>query len=291
MKLSVIAVALLGAAVASSAAFAADLPSRREAPVFVPPPALPVFTWSGFYAGINAGYAFDNDTRYSLSGNDPLTAAAIGSGARPAFFRTRSDGFTGGAQIGYNFEIPFGSFGGAGNGVVAGVEADAAYTDLRRSGDYIGTDGSDANFRSRTDYVGTVRGRLGYAFGNLLLYGTGGFAYGGVRNNVNYFTAVGGVNNFSGATDTIRTGYAYGGGIEYALPTTSFLNFFHSSAVTLKVEYIHYNLGTQTLAVNNTLGFGTSYTARIRNDGNLVRAGINYKFDLFGGAGPAFASR
>ena len=71
----------------------------------------------------------------------------------------------------------------------------------------------------------------------------------------------------------IATGYAYGGGLEYAIPTTSFVNVFHSSAVTLKAEYIRYNLGSQAL------GNGT-----VRNTGNLVRGGINYKFDFFGAA-------
>ena len=101
-----------------------------------------------------------------------------------------------------------------------------------------------------------------------------------MRNTVNYYN-VAGVNDFAGRTDSIRTGYAYGGGLEYAIPTTSFVNFFHSSAVTLKAEFIHYDLGTQTTVVGSTLGTGNSYIARIRNNGNLVRAGINYKIDLF----------
>ena len=96
----------------------------------------------------------------------------------------------------------------------------------------------DTNFQSRTDFVGTVRGRLGLAFGNLLVFGSGGFAYGGVKDSINYYTN--GIHNYAGASDTIRAGYAYGGGIEYAIPTASFLNPFHAASVTVKAEYLHF---------------------------------------------------
>ena len=78
------------------------------------------------------------------------------------------------------------------------------------------------------------------------------------------------------------TGYTLGGGVEYALPTQSFLNFFHSSAVTIKAEYLYYNLGSRDFAVNAIPGNGATtgfyYGAHVKTDGNLVRAGLNYKF-------------
>ncbi|MFM2461994.1 outer membrane protein, partial [Klebsiella pneumoniae] len=79
-----------------------------------------------------------------------------------------------------------------------------------------------------------VRGRLGYAFDRTLVYGTGGFAYGS-----------GGGRDFgltNSSRDDFQTGWAAGGGVEYALPTDSFLNFFRSSAVTLKIEGLYVNL-------------------------------------------------
>ena len=272
MKKFLIGIAIAG--VASTAALAADLPSRRAPPVFVPP-AIPVFTWTGLYAGINAGYAFDGKNSYSNSG-----PAVVGLVTTP-FARTNANGFTGGGQIGYNMQLgggipvigQLGGFfgnGGTTGGVVVGVEADAAYTDLRAGYN----DGVTA-IGSRTDYVGTARGRVGYAFGDLLIFGTGGFAYGGVRNNINSITGA------TGGSDSIRTGYAYGGGLEYAIPTTSFVNFFHSSAVTLKAEFIHYDLGTQNVLVGAP-GTAGSFNSSVKTDGNLVRAGINYKLDLFG---------
>ena len=300
-----IALIATAACLTATGALAADLPSRRAPPVYAAPP-LPTFSWTGVYIGGNAGYAFDNRTNYNLGGNTPLPANAIFTGSRPGNFQTRSSGFTGGGQIGYNFELKsnfLGGLGGLGNtvgngvggifglgngGLVGGLEADAAYTDLRGQGDYIGTTGLDSNFRSRMDFLGTVRGRIGIAFDRLLIFGTGGFAYGGTSNATNLFNAVG-ANTFSGYNSNIRTGVAYGGGVEYAIPTASFLNPFHSSAVTVKVEYLHYDLGTTTVLVNSNAGNGNSYGEGIRNNGNLVRAGINYKFDIGGTPAPVVA--
>ncbi len=266
-------------AVMSGAALAADLPSRVAPPVYTPPP-LPVFTWTGAYFGINAGYAFDHHGDFHTAGLAAGNQAAILSGARPATFKIASDGFTGGGQIGYNYEIPgFGGFGGQGGGIVLGVEADAAYTDLNRNNNYV-SGPLVSNFRSGLDFLGTVRGRLGFAFGQFMIYGTGGFAYGSVDNRVNFYNGAGGVT-FDGSRDRIETGYTYGGGIEYALPTSSFLNFFRSSAVTVKAEYLHYDLGRSTILINHTpLGAG-AFSTRVSNDGDLVRVGLNYKFGSY----------
>ena len=129
-----------------------------------------------------------------------------------------------------------------------------------------------------------MRGRVGFAFNQVLIYGTGGFAYGDVTRRTTYFGPNAAATPFfTGTSNGLKTGYAYGGGIEYALPTNSFLsafNFFHASAVTLKAEYLHYDLGRDsfTLAgVNGGAGIG-GYTSRVRTEGDLARAGINYKF-------------
>ena len=254
-------------AVSSASALAADLPSRRAPPVYIPPP-LPVFSWTGAYIGGTAGYAFDSRNSVAFIGANGLAARA-GQGAAAT-----SNGFTGGGTIGYNFStqsLPvLNSFAGgfAGGGLVFGVEADAAYTDLQRSTAFA----PGAAFSGRTDFVGTVRGRLGLAFDRLMVYGTGGFAYGGIRDNVN----IGGRVNYNANNEKLQTGYAYGGGIEYALPTTSFVNVFNSSAVTLKAEFIRYDLGHESFAV--TASNGANFTARNRVEGNLVRAGLNFKF-------------
>ncbi len=304
---------LIGAALVaatSTTALAADLPSRRAPPVFAPPIVAPAFSWTGFYFGGTAGYAFDGEGQNTLIANTPAQAAAFGNGNRPGFINDRSNGFTGGGTIGYNFQLGgglpllstlgsgFGSIvngglgpilgnGGAQGGFVAGIEADAAYTDLKSTDYYTGANGGLSLFHNNTQFVGTVRGRLGYAIGDLLIFGTGGFAYGEVKSTTLLFPGIAG---YAGATNSLRTGYAYGGGVEYAIPTTSFLNFFKSSAVTVKAEFIHFDLGTQNSQLGNTVGGnGTSQGLNVHTEGNLVRAGLNYKIDFNPAPAPVVA--
>ncbi|WP_262028936.1 outer membrane protein [Microvirga sp. Mcv34] len=146
-KILLSSVALLGLA---SGALAADLPSRRApAPIIA---AVPVFTWTGFYVGVNAGYGWNtnddfifNNVRYNLSDDG---------------------GFVGGAQAGYNYQI--GSF-------VVGLEGDIQYADFGGN-DVILADGTVADFNN-SDWFGTVRARAGVAFDRALIYATGGFAF------------------------------------------------------------------------------------------------------------------
>ncbi|MCJ2043033.1 porin family protein [Methylobacterium sp. J-078] len=283
----------------TAAASAADLPRRAAPPVFVP---VPVFTWTGFYAGFNAGYGFDasNDTggpAVIVAARPIYTASPVAIGGVPvgagAFGgRNSNEGFVGGGQIGYNYQFTPGS------GVVVGIEADAQYVDFGRSRNtytpIVGTLNPDLvavnpNGLSGLDYFGTVRGRLGYAFDRVLFYGTGGFAYGG-----------GGGSDFglpNSSRNDFRTGWTAGGGIEYALPTDSFLNFFKSSAVTLKVEGLYVNLDRdnanngvfaysnstgQTYRINTNYATATSgYTNRRSDEFVVVRAGVNYKFGSY----------
>ncbi|WP_443136717.1 outer membrane protein, partial [Methylobacterium sp. Leaf113] len=119
------------------------------------------------------------------------------------------------------------------------------------------------------------------SFDRTLVYGTGGFAYGAGSNERSF-------GGFRG-NDDFRTGWAAGGGIEYALPTDSFLNFFRSSAVTLKVEGLYVNLennnrnaGVYAYDTNNVLYRQPGFSNR--NSGTefaVVRAGLNYKFGSY----------
>ncbi|SFT28199.1 outer membrane beta-barrel protein [Methylobacterium sp. yr668] len=263
----------------TAAASAADLPRRAAPPpIFTP---VPVFTWTGAYFGINAGYAFDASDR--KTGNVfavPFPYAAPGT---VASFRNRSqDGFSGGGQIGYNYQFTPGS------GVVIGFEADAQYLDFGRDRNNAFISGAvapglivnDPRGLSSLDYFGTVRGRLGYAFDRTLVYGTGGFAYGSGSAERSF-------GGFRG-NDSFRTGWAAGGGIEYALPTDSFLNFFRSSAVTLKVEGLYVNLDRGTRNQGVLLVDAASLTpvvttgvGRRSDEFAVVRAGLNYKFGSY----------
>ena len=238
----------------TTVASAADLPRRMEAPpVFTP---VPVFTWSGFYAGLNAGYAFGVGDR----DRDYLFGSARGA-----------SGFTGGAQIGYNWQFTPGS------GIVIGVEADAQYTDFNRrlGGNHFYDVNTYGYGRDNLDFFGTVRGRVGYAFDRVLFYGTGGFAYGmGSTKLPGYFNTV----NYR-VDDDFRTGYAAGGGVEWALPTDTFLNFFRSSAVTFKVEALYVNLERSRDYYYDASVIDTR--RRTSDEFVAVRAGINYKFGTY----------
>ncbi|MFC5555992.1 outer membrane protein, partial [Methylobacterium iners] len=260
-------------------------PRRAAPPVFVP---VPVFTWTGFYAGFNAGYGFDagsNSNVYGIPAGTLLNSAGT-AGTLTLNRSNQGDGFVGGAQIGYNYQFTPGS------GLVVGIEADAQYADFggqRRSatGDYTFVGAPGLAFaappafvvpaQATLDYFGTVRGRVGYAFDRVLFYGTGGFAYGSGESAVN------GLSN-----DSFRTGFAAGGGVEYALPTDSFLNFFRSSAVTLKVEGLYVNLernrtnATGIFAAGVNPPNGTVFLANQREqEFVVVRAGLNYKFGSY----------
>ena len=271
----------------TAAASAADLPRRAPPPVFVP---VPVFTWTGFYFGFNAGYGFDatdrNTNAYALP-----AGSVIGSPGTNALVtvgnRGQNDGFTGGAQIGYNYQFTPGS------GVVIGFEADAQYVDFGRrlqatqNYSFIGAGGlafappraAIATRGNGLDYFGTVRGRLGYAFDRTLVYATGGFAYGSGEDDQNFSNAG------LGRGDSFRTGYTVGGGIEYALPTDSFLNFFKSSAVTIKVEGLYVNLERNKNTAGGVFNLPTNTlfinAAARETEFAVVRAGVNYKFGTY----------
>ncbi len=206
---------------------------------------VPVFTWTASTPVFNAGYGFDasNTSAPTVVGVSPANRIfAAGNTLTTgvlAFSNTRNnEGFVGGGQIGYNYQFTPGS------GVVVGIEADAQYVDFGRqrnrfSAAPAGTAIIPAPWsttrtacRASTTF-GTVRGRLATPSDRTLVYATGGFAYGSGGGR-QFGTGV--------SSDDFQTGYAVGGGVEYALPTDSFLNFFRSSAVTLKVEGLYVNL-------------------------------------------------
>ncbi|MHC2108410.1 MULTISPECIES: porin family protein [unclassified Methylobacterium] len=283
----------------TAAATAADLPRRAPPPVFTP---VPVFTWTGFYFGINAGYGFDASSSDSNRGfvqtaGSPAVQTAGGLvpyralaplGSSLIYNRNNREGFSGGGQIGYNYQFTPGS------GIVIGFEADAQYLDFGGRPRYA-TNAAAINpsfvpvngTLNTLDFFGTVRGRLGYAFDKTLVYATGGFAYAtGTDDGARV-----GLQNFAGRRDDFKTGYTVGGGAEFALPTDSFLNFFRSSAVTFKVEGLYVSLdrnrtglplvGAAVTGAGVLPVYSVATSSRNTNDFAVVRAGLNYKFGSY----------
>jgi outer membrane immunogenic protein len=214
------ATAALG--LASLSAHAADLPSRYSPANSYN--ALPVFTWTGFYAGLNAGYGWNmGDSRFY----DPTFGSIPGR---------RHGGFVGGAQGGYNYQ--FGMF-------VAGVETDLQYAAVGNKGASYGT----TYYPGDSDgFFGTIRARAGVAIDRALVYGTGGFAYGDVGGNRGNDPVLG---HHSG--DEINWGWTIGAGVEYAITN----NF------TAKVEGLYVDIDTKDnfdqggrVSVNRDAEFG-----------------------------------
>jgi outer membrane immunogenic protein len=249
---------VLAGVMAASAAFAADLPARRG-PVLAPA-LTPVFNWTGFYAGLNAGYSF-NDNKAATVG----TPGFIGLGAAvPSRLNTGRDGFIGGGQVGY-----LAQFGQA----VIGAEADLQYIDNKRATAFVSPalGGLATTAGSEMSYLGTLRARLGFAADRFLVYVHGGLAYGNPQNTA-AVAAAGPGALWGGSSSASRFGYAVGAGVEYAL----------TNNWTARLEYMYYDLGRRTVTAvplnAAAAATGVAYQARFENNGSIVRGAINYKF-------------
>lgn len=249
-------------------AFAADMPARfAKAP---PPMVSPAYNWSGFYVGVHAGYTFSEDDNVVTTGQLAGNIANVAGGARPGQVRLDRDGFIGGGQIGYNWQFS--------PSWVFGLEADISYVDGRETINVVTASLPTAappnaplnnTFRSRMEYFGTFRGRIGYAWDRTMVYATGGLAYAEVENSASFFNAANGLQ-FDGGRRRMETGYTVGGGIEHAF----------SPNWSVKAEYLYYDLGSNVVNVAAVPGGGGAggYNSRFENDGHIVRAGLNYKF-------------
>jgi outer membrane immunogenic protein len=239
-----------------SSAFAADIypgVSYKDTPVL-----LPVATWTGFYLGVNGGFGgFD-----SLKFRDDTFLP----GTPSTFFRitgkTDLAGGFGGGQLGYNLQS---------GGFVYGVEADIQGSNIQGHGgafQLAGTLGRFAAAKTDIDYFGTVRGRLGYAWGGTLIYATGGFAYGGVNSRFAFEDTNGGNGRVSN-TQT-GTGWVAGAGVEYKIaPNWS-----------LKGEYQFIDLGSESVTRPLISPPAISLRGSEKDlEFNTVRVGLNYYFN------------
>lgn len=328
MKKLLLSTALL--ALTAGAAIAADLPTRK-APAYAPPPPPPPM-WTGFYAGLNAGYGFGTNSNTQSIGFanavDPTIPGGFGAPGAPTVFTgtgyalssnsaMNQNGFIGGGQVGYNYQW--------GPNFLIGIEADMQGTGIRGTGrgagigagapfTYAGGQIAEflfpANFNSigatnvnaGVDWMGTVRGRLGYLFTpTMLVYATGGLTYGGVYANVNNYAIqtlnIGGApylnSTYAGGGTKSQTlvGWNVGGGLEWMfMPNWS-----------LKAEGIYWNMGNMNVATAaysaptfpGNAGFtGTGDIAtggtRVNYQGVIARMGVNYHFN-FGGSAPIVA--
>jgi outer membrane immunogenic protein len=177
----------LAVALTAGAAHAADLPYRKVAPVYAPS-LQPAFSWTGFYAGANVGGGF--------SGTDAFNSYLGTNGGR-------ADGAVGGIQLGYNYQVS--------PRFVVGIENDFMASGIKTSHNGL----NDVSM----PFYGTGRGRAGFTLldSHLLVYGTGGMAFGQVKD---------------AGVDKLRIGWTAGGGVEWAFqPNWS-----------AKIEYLYTDL-------------------------------------------------
>ena len=221
------------------AVHAADMATPKTAMPNIPPPALGAIEWTGFYVGLNGGYCWTDSVNVSIA--DPVKKKTFDrSSAMPG-------GFVGGGQAGYNWQSGHWVFG---------FEADIQYVDLGGAIEWNGYE-TLALKSGQSQYLGTVRARLGYAIDRTLFYATGGFAYGGL------------VENPLTGNSTSNQGFAVGGGFEYAF----------TENWTGRAEGLYINLESKAKSTSITTKDGVyTLTARPGDGAGLMRVGINYKF-------------
>ena len=294
----------------SVSAVAADLASLKSAPVA---PSVPI--WTGFYAGLNAGGTWQNNSfaklqEYPIWHNPILTATPVymaltSFGSSITAPTNSSSGFIGGGQIGFNQQFL--------NNFVAGGEADIqgviqtnpnsvgtaqhftfTYNSPRVPGTVSASVDNAYSLSKSLNYIGTARGRLGYLITpTLLAYGTAGLAYGGVSLNTNIWQNTNpGIDDMEVAAGNhtaspLLIGWTAGGGFEWM-----FLNNWSA-----KVEYLYYDLGTYTMDSGphknywqggwpvpgmsvGDMTMWSGYNSTARFNGNIVRAGVNYHFNF-----------
>lgn len=242
------AAAAVTIAVSGGTASAADLgpyppPGASIKDDYIPAPVA--FSWRGFYFGVNAGYGW--------GGSDRLHFNSATDGRFGGQF-DNAGGF-GGGQFGYNAQ--FGNW-------VLGAEADiqgAGIGDTR-----VGTTaaGFAAAVQNDINYFGTIRGRIGYAAGPMLFYGTGGFAWANMDTSAVGTTAAG--NAFALSNSSTQTGYVVGAGVEYAFARNW----------SAKLEYQFMDLKSAKLTGVDS--GGNAIASSINPDLHTVRAGINFRF-------------
>lgn len=205
-----------------SPAVAADMSMPYETPVSS--------DWSGFYIGghIGGGKSIIDWTF------DPIGTTADHEG----------DGVLGGAQVGYNFQSGAWVFGAEADISASGIEGDTACPNPAFT------------CSSEAQWLATVRGRVGYSFDNLLVYGTGGLGIGRFEMSTDDGAGV------SGSTDKTDTGWVAGAGVEYAF----------SPRWSVKAEYMYYDFGSSTYEVDG--GLDVNVDQRFHTG----KIGVNFKF-------------
>lgn len=257
----------------TSIAHASDLPYTSS---FSPAGAAPIEavpkTWTGFYIGGNIGAIAGTKNGATFNGTSDGNFSDGFSGNRVT--NSTKAGALFGPVVGYNYQIS--------PSFVLGAEADYNWANADRRSSFSNTIDIftgvasytvTANTRSQLDSFGTLRARVGYLVTpNLMLYGTGGLAFGSIKQSANVVDTLAvpaGVATFSDITvksTKTKVGWTAGVGAEYAL----------NRNWSVKVEYLYANLGKSNASFSG--GGLYNFATKSKNEFQLVRAGLNYSF-------------
>jgi outer membrane immunogenic protein len=230
---------------------AADVPAN-EPVVAEAPPA--VYDWTGFSVGVHAGVA-GGDVTDPFSLFDEYEGEEILSGE----LGLNNGGVFGGGGVGADYQFS--------GGFVVGVLADISATDIDGKlsidlGD--GNNSFSAEAGSSVEWFATPRGRIGYAWDRLLIYGTGGAAFGEVESSVSIDI------NGEGISESVKTdhfGWTAGAGLEYAI----------TDRITFKTEYLFVDLGSEEV-FSAQFGEDVSFTLDAETKFHTLKAGANFRF-------------
>ena len=245
---------------------AADLPARpmpaKVAAVVAPIP----YTWTGCYLGGHAGGGWDR-TRFSDPGNNNGIGIAQLIAPVGSTITVNGDaGWLAGVQAGCDYQFA--------GGWVIGIAGDFAWSDIHGTVNdpfFNGKGGTGLPISTKTDRLASVTGRLGYAWDRVLFYGKGGGAWAHDKYSVvNATCFIFSCGTLAGSTD--RTGWTAGVGIEWA---------FADNWSTF-VEYDHFAFGSKSVGFTSPVIAPSSAFFNIKQDVDIVKAGINYRFN-FGG--------
>jgi outer membrane immunogenic protein len=232
------ALAVAALAIGTVTASAADMAARPY--VKAPAPIAAVYNWTGFYVGGHVGWGEAKQDWF-------LIQNAVG-------FGFSKDGVIAGGYAGYNWQL--------GSNFVLGAEFEGSWSDLQQ-GNVPCTIGQAAICRNDVNWLGSVRGRAGVAFNQVLFYAAGGWAFADASHD-RQFLPLGGGPFTSGVSDT-RDGWVAAVGVEWA---------FAGNWIG-RVQYDHYDFGTKTYLIPALSNFSDT---RVSLTVDTVRVGIGYKF-------------